>query len=119
MALKLPIFPKVKNTRSMLYVGNLVEFVRLMIDNEESGMFWPQNREYSNTSELVKMIAEYHGRKTILVNGFGWALKMMSSITGLVNKAFGNLAYEVSMSEYKVDYRKYSLPESIRMTEDE
>ena len=48
MALKLPLFPKVKNARSMLYVGNLAEFVRLMIENEESGIFWPCNREWSN-----------------------------------------------------------------------
>lgn len=58
MADKLPIFPKVQNQRSMLYVGNFVEFVRLMIENEEEGIFWPQNAEFSNTSELVRMIAE-------------------------------------------------------------
>ena len=33
-------FPYVKNERSMLYIGNLVEFVRLMIENEEQGIFF-------------------------------------------------------------------------------
>lgn len=32
IAKKIPIFPKVKNRRSMLYVGNLVEFVRRIGD---------------------------------------------------------------------------------------
>jgi len=114
MADKLPIFPKVQNQRSMLYVGNLVEFVRLMIENEEEGIFWPQNAEYSNTSELVKMIAEAKGKKVVLVPGFCWLLKLMSHFTGLVNKAFGNLSYEQSMSEYKEEYRSFTLNDSIK-----
>ena len=117
MADKLPLFPKVENKRSMLYVGNLVEFVRLMIENEEEGIFWPQNAEYSNTSELVKMIAEAREKKIRLVGGFGWLLKLMSHFTGLVNKAFGNLSYEKNLSDYKVEYRRYSLQQSIEETE--
>lgn len=114
---KLPFFPYVKNERSMLYIGNLVEFVRLMIENEESGVFHPQNKEYSNTSELVEMIGKSKGKKVHLVKGFGWALKFMSLFTGLVNKAFGNLSYGMSLSEYNEEYRKYSLEESIELTE--
>ena len=117
IALKLPIFPYVKNKRSMLYIENLCEFVRLMVENDERGTFWPQNAEYSNTSELVKMIAEAHEKKVYLVKGFGWALKIMSKVTGLVNKAFGSLSYEAGMSEYKVEYRVADLEESIRRTE--
>lgn len=114
MALKLPVFPKVENKRSMLYIGNLAEFVRLMIENEESGIFWPCNREWSNTSELVRMIAEAHGKKMVMVPGFGWTLKMLSGVTGYVNKAFGNLAYEERLGDYKEEYRLWSLSESLR-----
>ena len=42
----LPVFPKVSNTRSMLYVKNLAEFVRLMAEDGTHGIFWPQNGEY-------------------------------------------------------------------------
>ncbi len=45
-AQKLPVFPVVKNERSMLYIENLCEFVRLMIANDEKGIFHPQNAEY-------------------------------------------------------------------------
>ena len=117
IAMKTPMFPKVENTRSMLYIENLCEFVRLMIENDEQGTFWPQNAEYSNTSELVKLIAEAHGKKVRLVRGFCWALKIMSHVTGLVNKAFGSLSYEQDMSEYKVEYRKQNLSNSVRETE--
>lgn len=117
LALKLPIFPRVMNSRSMLYIGNLTEFVRLIIENEESGTFWPQNPEYSNTSEVVKAIADAKGKKIILIKGFSWALKLLSHVTGLVNKAFGNLTYDFSMSEYKADYQKFTLKQSIEEIE--
>lgn len=117
MAQKFPLFPCVKNERSMLYIENLCEFVRLMVENEEQGTFWPQNAEYTNTSEMVKTIGETHGKKVRLVKGTTWILKIMSHITGLVNKAFGNLSYDMSLSEYWVDYRKKGLLDSIKETE--
>ena len=117
MAQKLPVFPYVKNKRSMLYVENLCEFVRLMIENEEHGTFWPQNAEYSNTSELVKMIAAQHGKRIVMIKGCTWALKYVGLFTGLVDKAFGNLYYDKKLSEYKDEYRQYSLKKSIEETE--
>ena len=117
IAKKTPIFPYVKNERSMLYIENLCEFVRLMIDNEEQGIFWPQNDKYSNTSELVQMIAEAHGKKLHLVKGFAWSLKLMGKVSRLVNKAFGNLSYEMCLSEYKENYRVADLKETIQRTE--
>ncbi len=117
IALKTPVFPYVKNQRSMLHTENLCRFVSLMVENEEQGTYWPQNAEYSNTSELVKMIAEAHGKKVYLVKGLGWLLGIMSRFTGLVNKAFGSLSYEKSLSEYKEDYRVNDLKESIKRTE--
>ena len=116
-AQKLPVFPYVKNERSMLYIENLCEFVRLMVENEECRTFFPQNSEYSNTSEMVKMIAEAHGKGIHLIRGFTWALKLLSHFTGVVNKAFGNLSYEMEMSNYNSDYRIASLAESIECTE--
>lgn len=117
MALKIPLWPKLKSSRSVLYIGNLVEFLRLMIENEEEGIFWPQNREWTNTSEIVKLIAEVHGKKVRLVRGFQWVLRLVSHFTGLVNKAFGSLAYDIKMSEYKEEYQIFSLADSIKQTE--
>ena len=64
LAQKCPVFPYINNERSMLYIENLAEFVRLMIENNETGVFHPQNNEYSNTSELIKLIAEAHGKNS-------------------------------------------------------
>ena len=117
-AKKLPIFPYVKNERSMLYIENLCEFVRLMIENKEHGIFHPQNSEYSNTSELVKMIAIANRKKIFIIKGFRWVLKIMSHATGLVNKAFGSMSYDMLISEYKENYRVCGLEESIIKTEE-
>lgn len=118
-AQKLPIFPDIENERSMLHIDNLCEFTKLMIDNEESGLFFPQNKEYVKTSEMVRLIAEAHGKKIRLTKVLDPALRMMYGI-GVVNKVFGNLVYEKSMSEYdKADYRVRDMKESIIRTEQE
>ena len=117
LARKLPLFPYVQNERSMLYVENLCEFVRLMIENRESGVFFPQNAEYSNTSELVREIAAVHGKRVRLIKGCGWLLRCISHVTPLVNKAFGSLSYDMSMSEYREEYRTKTLKTSIEETE--
>ena len=121
LACMLPIFPKVKNRRSMLYVGNLCAFVKLMIDNKESGVFFPQNREYSNTSELVKLIARERGHKIYIVPGFGWTIRLLTHFPGKIGrmcqKAFGDSVYDFSMSTYKMRYQIYGLAESVYLTE--
>lgn len=117
-AQKLPFFPYVNNQRSMLYIENLCEFVRLMVDNNERGVFFPQNKEYTNTSNMVKLIANVHKKNIYILKGFAWLLKIVSKITPLVNKAFGSMCYEKCISEYKFEYRKFSLEESIVRTEE-
>ena len=117
IARTLPVFPAVHNVRSMLYVKNFAEFVRLMVENEERGIFWPQNGEYSDTAELVRMIAEVHGRKMRLLPGCELPLRVCANFTGLVNKAFGSLAYDMDISRYRENYRLYDLRRSIGDTE--
>ena len=117
MAQRLALFPNVDNERSMLHIDNFCEFIRYMVKNEEKGLFFPQNSEYVRTSELVKLIAEAHGKKIRLTKVFNSALMLMGNFVGMVNKAFGNLVYEKSMSEYKDNYRVRNLNESVRVTE--
>jgi UDP-glucose 4-epimerase len=117
MAKKIPVFPDIDNERSMLHIDNLCEFIKVMIDHEETGLFFPQNKEYVKTSDLVKTIAEIHGKKMWMISWMNWLIKMMFGI-GIVNKVFGNLVYEKSMSDYdKANYRIRDFKESIELTE--
>ncbi len=117
LAGKLPVFPKVDNRRSMLYIDNFAEFVRLLVENREQGVFCPQNDQYTNTSAMVAEIARLRGKKLLLVPGLTWALKLMGRATDLAEKAFGSWCYDRSLSSYKQNYCVKSLEESIRETE--
>ncbi|NMA48155.1 MAG: NAD-dependent epimerase/dehydratase family protein [Tissierellia bacterium] len=120
LARKTPIFPDIGNKRSMLFIANLCEFIKLMIDNEENGLFFPQNAEYVKICEMVRLIAEVHGKKIRLTRMFNPLLRLMTDRVKIINKVFGNLVYEKSMSSYdKSDYRIYDLRESILITEQE
>ena len=118
MAKKLPIFPDVKNERSMLYIENLCEFLSQVMIRGEGGIFWPQNREYTRTSEMVKTIAGANGHRIRVSKGWNWVViissKMPGKIGDLTNKAFGSMSYNQEMSQYDFEYRKISLNESIK-----
>ena len=119
LARRTPFFPNFKNKRSMLHIDNLCEFIRLMINNKESGIFFPQNNEYVQTSELVRLIAETYGKKVMLIKIFNPILSVINQRIGVFNKIFGDLVYSMELSNYKQDYRVYSLSESILVTEEQ
>ena len=121
MAKKLPVFPNVQNERSMLYIENLCEFLCQVMIREEGGVFWPQNAEYTRTSEMVKLIAQSSGHKIAVSKGWNWVVGIAKivpgKIKGLTNKAFGNMSYDQSMSKYDFEYQLFGLKESIERTE--
>lgn len=118
LAKKCPIFPSVKNERSILHVENLCEFIRLVIDNEEHGIFYPQNKEYVSTTELVKTIAKISGKKVVTVSVFDPVLRALANKVTTFNKLFGDLVYDREMSNYRdFAYCVNDFEESIRKTE--
>ena len=115
LAIKIPFFPKTSNERSMLYVDNLSEFLRLVMEKEAGGVFCPQNAEYVNTSEMVAVIRKSYGKKGITVPGFGWLLNIFAGKISLFAKVFGTLTYEKKMSVYEAvgNYQIVNFEESI------
>ncbi|WP_424769271.1 NAD-dependent epimerase/dehydratase family protein [Paenibacillus sp. sgz302251] len=117
LAKKTIVFPDIDNERSMLHIDNLCEFIKVMIDEEKTGLFFPQNAEYVKTSELVKTISQVHDQNIWMTRLFNPMIKLMFGV-GVVNKIFGNLIYEKSMSNYdRVNYQIRSFRESIELTE--
>lgn len=126
LAKKLPAFPNIANARSMLYIGNLCEFlcqIMLIVEfNYNSIVLIPQNAEWTKTSDMVKTIALVHNKKIRLL-GFlcsfvSLGSKMPGKIGGLINKAFGNYCYAHEMSVYpELNYQLETLKESIKKTE--
>jgi len=110
-----PIFPNINNSRSMLHIDNLSEFLKLIILNKDSGFYFPQNSDYVNTSEMVYLIAKFNNHNVKFVNELNHILKRMPFKK--TKKAFGNLFYELDISGYSEDYRVIDLKDSIKKTE--
>lgn len=110
IALNFPVFPNYVNQRSMIYIGNLCEFIKKVIDEEKSGLFFPQNAKYVNTAEMVRLIAQVNNVRISTTSIFNWAIKIAPM--NMVKKAFGSLTYEL------VDtVEKYNFTDSIKLTE--
>lgn len=125
---KLPLFPDVENNRSMLFVGNLCEFLcQIMLVKEikeNAVVLIPQNKEWIKTSNMVRKIANVTERKVYVTKCLDPFIFIASKVPGkigtLVNKAFGNSCYEPSMSKINgIKYQIYDFEKSISITERE
>lgn len=110
-ALKSLVFPSIFNQRSMIYIGNLCEFICKIINEESRGVFFPQNKEYVSTSNMVQMIAKLNGRKCVLTPLFNPIIKKIPA--QIIKKVFGNLTYE------RIDtVDTFDFIESLRLSEE-
>ena len=118
IALHAHIFPDINNQRSAIYVGNLCEFLRIVIENKLDGILFPQNSEYMRTTDTVSLIAKSNLGKIYNSKFLGLTIKplMFSSI---VQKAFGSLTYDPNLpgGPNTMNYNKVNFEESIRQTE--
>ena len=114
----IPVFPDYKEERSALYVENLAEFVRLLAESGRGGIFFPQNKEYAATSQMVSLMREAAGKMTILSKMLNPLVKLGALMPGkigiMVNKAFGSVLIDRALSDKDFSgYQLYSLRESI------
>ena len=119
LAARMPVFPALDNQRSMLYVENLAEFLRRLIEAGTGGTFFPQNAEYVRTDEMVRLIGKTMGRSIRLWKVLNPFVKLASRVPGriggLADKAFGSLTVDRELSNREITgYQIYSLEESIR-----
>lgn len=117
LATKTPVFPEWHNKRSMLYIDNLAEFVRQIIDRDMSGTFFPQNAELVDTVEIVRYFAKkYHHRIWIsrIFNPLVW---LASFFLPQVPKMFADCYYVPEMSKHEFDYQIVSFEDSLKRLE--
>ena len=116
-ALKLPLFPRVNNQRSMVYIENLCEFVRLVLDENDSGIYCPQNAEYVNTTRMAECICKANGKRFRSTRMMNWAIAIAKKLMSSFEKAFGSLTYDMQLSAYRKNYSLVDFSESIERTE--
>lgn len=93
-----PIFPKINNERSMIFIENLCEFLKLILDGERKGVFFPQNKEYGVTKDIIDVMARSFGKKVYFISIFNPVLKWLSKKVNLINKVLGNKIYDKAIS---------------------
>lgn len=93
-----PIFPNIQNERSMIYIDNLCEFIKQAIDIEKSGIFYPQNKEYVSTKQIIQVMSDSMNKKMHYIKLFNPILKLMAKKVNLINKVFGTKIYAKELS---------------------
>lgn len=116
LAAKTPVFPDFHNQRSMLYIDNLAEFVLLAIEHQLSGTFYPQNRELSDTVEIVRYIAKAQNHRVWFCMWMNPLVSIASRFLQPINKMFGTYYYAQEMSRMPFDYQLVSFEESLKRT---
>lgn len=94
LAVKIPVFPRIENERSMISIIKLCKDLKGYIDNENPGLYLPQDEQYTNTSRLIQELAATEGKNIHLSPILGWIVITFFKNVNIVRKMFGNLTYE-------------------------
>ncbi len=92
--------------QSMIYIDNLCELIRLIIENNTDGVYMPQDSYAPNTVDLITIIRKNKGKKTRYSKILGKLIKCFDKLP-LVNKIYGGTSYDMDMSHYFDD--KYQI----------
>ena len=113
LANKSPVFPSIKNQRSMIFIDNLCEFIKMVIDKEKGGIYCPQNREYVNTTAMARLIAKAMGKRVWFSRLAGLAVVVLRPVAGILQKAFGTLIYK-DLEQFGFEYCVTDFEDSVR-----
>lgn len=95
-----PVFPNYRNVKSMIYIEHLDNFICQLVANGDGGYFHPQNAETTSTVDTIVAIRKAMGKKTLLVPGLGWLVKIAMSFIGKAERAFADDNYALNFSVY-------------------
>lgn len=115
---KSPIIPRAYENvkQSFIYIDNLSELVRLVIEKRLHGAFCPQDEKAVNANKLLEAIAKGIGKKYRDSGFLGLFVRLFSFIP-LVNKAYGGVEYAQSLSNIEgLDYVVVPFEEGMRRT---
>lgn len=118
IANQLPIIPQAyeRATQSFVYIDNLCECVRLIVENHLRGGFCPQDDEIPNANRLFEVICNGIGKPYRSSKLLGLCLRMVSFIP-IVNKAYGGVSYSRELSTIPgLDYVVVPFEEGMRRT---
>lgn len=118
IAQKLPVIPRAYENvkQSFIYIDNLSELVRQLVERNLHGVFCPQDDKAVSANELLEVISKGLGLKYRSSRLLGCLLRVVNFIP-LVTKAYGGVEYARELSSINgVDYVVVSFEEGIRRT---
>lgn len=94
----LPLYPRIDNQRSSIYIENLEIYINELIENEGSGILHPQNNYYLNTNHAIFEMRRIQDKKTLSIKLPNSLLKLFRKMS-ILNKLYGNLVYSRNIDE--------------------
>lgn len=118
VVLRYRIVPKISSRISFLYIDNLCELIRQIIEQKREGLYMPQNLPVHSSSEMALLIAHYNHKRVVYTSLMNPLVRVASLFVGRINSAFGSSHYAEQMSVIDgIDYQIVGFEESIRLTE--
>lgn len=114
LARLMPVFPDWHNKRAMLYIDNLCEAVRQVIDRGLGGVFHLQNRELADTVEIVRYFAAASRHPLWCTRLLNPVVRLSAPMLKAVCKMFSDLYYDPTLTTYDFDYQLVSFAESLK-----
>lgn len=95
-------FGSVRNRRSFLYVGNLVDLIERCLQNPGASrrVFNAADAEVLSTPELIAHIAQVCGQRARLIPAPVWSLRLLGRLGDLTSKLAGR---SVGIDSYSID----------------
>jgi len=84
--------------QSMLYIDNLSELIRLVVEDGRGGVFMPQDDHIPNMVDLITAIRGISGKKTACSTILGGCVKLFRVIP-VVKKLYGGVYYDTQVSD--------------------
>lgn len=115
---KVPLLPlgKIKNKRSMVYIGNLCHLVDEIITQEKQGIFLACDDEPLSTSKLIELISKNLNKKIYLIKipFFESLLKILKP--SFHKRLYGSLEVDNNITKEKLNLiNPYSVENGVRL----
>ncbi|MEX2948686.1 NAD-dependent epimerase/dehydratase family protein [Staphylococcus warneri] len=113
----MPIFPKINNKRSVLYIDGLCEHIKYLMHLRRNTITHPQNQTYMQTNQALWHIREAFGKKVKIIEMPipTFVLNHLSQIR-VINKIYGNLTYAMDIDGNLGEKQTKPFKQTIRET---